>query len=77
MSGREVKAGQRYRHFKKGTIYEVVCVATHCDDDTQWVVYRDVETCRNFIRPLDNFLSLKVVDGVPVERFKLLEGEDG
>jgi hypothetical protein len=77
MSDCQVKAGQLYRHFKKGTIYEIVCVATHTEDEADMVVYRDRDTGRCFVRPLTLFLSPKVVDGIPVERFKLLEGEGG
>jgi hypothetical protein len=76
MSERTVSPGQVYRHFKHGTLYEVICLATHTETEEEMVVYRDRQTGRCFVRPLAMFLGTKKVDGVEVKRFTL-EVENG
>ena len=77
MSDSEVREGQIYRHFKKHTIYSIVCVATHSETEEQIVVYRDVSTGRCFVRPLTMFVEEKELpDGRRVKRFEL-ESEHG
>lgn len=46
-----------YKHFK-GDYYFVEDIATHCDDDSQYVIYRALYGDNSlFIRPLESFLS--------------------
>lgn len=71
-----VEPGQIYRNTKKNARYEIVCLATHSEDDSDMVVYRDLSTARNFVRPLTLFVGTREVDGVEVPRF-ILENSDG
>jgi hypothetical protein len=66
-----VRPGQVYRNTKKGTRYEVVCLATHSETDEEMVVYRDVVTQRNFVRPFNLFTGTREENGVQVARFVL------
>lgn len=67
-----VGPGQVYRHFKKGTLYEVVCLATHSETNEEMVVYRDQTTERCFVRPLGMFTDYKEDGGSRVKRFALV-----
>jgi hypothetical protein len=40
MAKRAVSPGQVYRHFKKGDLYQILCLATHSEDKSELVVYR-------------------------------------
>lgn len=75
MSGhdqQDVRAGQIYRHFKHGTRYEIVCLATHTETEEEMAVYRDLNTGRCFTRPLAMFVGLRESeDGRAVTRFEL------
>ncbi|MBX9580242.1 MAG: DUF1653 domain-containing protein [Gemmataceae bacterium] len=72
----QIVPGQVYLNTKKNTRYEIVCLATHSEDDTTMVVYRDVETGRNFVRPLELFAGTRQEGGVEVPRF-VLEADRG
>ena len=60
--------GERYRHKKRGRVYEVItdAASVQCatmpeiedvfDDDT-WTVYRDVVTGSWYVRPTEEFLD--------------------
>lgn len=53
---REVKAGEKYRHFK-GNIYEVIAVATHTETLDKFVIYKRVDCDDVFARPYEMFIS--------------------
>jgi hypothetical protein len=74
----EVKSGQMYEHFK-GNKYVVLCVARDsADANKKIVVYAGAYThpeygyAATWTRPLDEFLSNKIIDGKEVPRFKLV-----
>lgn len=52
--GREVKAGELYRHFK-GSICKIKCIAKDSEDERKLVVYEHDNT--NWVRDYDMFLS--------------------
>lgn len=66
-----VRVGQKYRHYKKGTIYLVLAVATHTESDETMIVYRAWKTPHSpvWVRPLGVFISLAMHNGVAVPRF--------
>ena len=66
-----VRPGQVYRNTKKGTRYEVVCLATHSETDEEMVVYRDVATQRSFVRPFALFTGTREENGSQLARFVL------
>ena len=72
MREQSVEPGQFYRHFKKGTLYEVICIATHSETDAEMVVYRDKETGRCFVRPLEMFIGYKEEGEKKTKRFVLV-----
>jgi len=66
---REIKIGQKYRHFK-GNEYLVLHVAKHSETLEDLVVYQALYGERGvWVRPLEMFLGQKEVDGKVVERF--------
>ena len=74
---REVKQGQKYKHFK-GNIYEIIAIAEHSEDLSKYVVYKHDNDY--WIRPLDMFLSevdhKKYPDIKQKYRFELIEEEE-
>ena len=57
MFERKIKIKGIYKHFK-GNYYLVEDIATHSEDNTQYVVYRALYGDNTlYIRPLDMFLS--------------------
>lgn len=57
MLERKIKIKGIYKHFK-GNYYLVEDIATHSEDNTQYVVYRALYGDNTlYIRPLDMFLS--------------------
>lgn len=52
----EIKAGDKFRHFK-GTVYTVVALARHTETDETLVVYAD-EKGNTWARPEEMFSSL-------------------
>jgi hypothetical protein len=71
MSERVVSPGQVYRHYKRNTLYEVICIATHTEAEEELVVYRDLQNDRCFARPSQIFLeTIKFQESV-IQRFKL------
>ena len=61
-----------YRHFK-GNMYKVIGIATHSESLEEMVVYiPQYGEGKMWVRPLDNFLSKKIVDGEEVERFEFI-----
>lgn len=58
-----------YRHYK-GSLYEVVDVATHSETEERLVVYRALYGERGlWVRPLVMFTETVEVDGETVPRF--------
>ena len=53
---REVKAGQKYRHFK-GASMEVIAIAKHSETKELLVIYEHLDTNEIWARPIDMFLS--------------------
>ncbi len=61
-----------YRHFK-GNLYKVIGTAFHSETQEEMVVYiPQYGEGKMWVRPLDNFLSKKIVDGKAVVRFEYL-----
>ena len=52
----EIKAGDRFRHFK-GTVYTVLAVARHTETDESLVIYSDAQG-KTWARPKEMFCSL-------------------
>ena len=52
---RDVRAGQRYRHFK-GNIYIIIAIAKHTETMEKMVVYQEENDINKiWVRPLDMF----------------------
>ncbi|MCX7920606.1 MAG: DUF1653 domain-containing protein [Clostridia bacterium] len=69
LSGRKIKVGQKYRHFK-GNEYLVLHVAKHSETLEDLVVYQALYGERGiWVRPLTMFLDQKEVNGKLVNRF--------
>ena len=56
---REIKAGDKFRHFK-GNIYEVIAVATHTETMDKLVIY-NVLIVRRYLLDLTKCLYLKLI----------------
>lgn len=54
---REIKAGQKYRHFK-GTMIEVIDIAKHSETLEELVIYKHLVDGEIWARPIDMFNSL-------------------
>ena len=68
---KELKPG-RYKHYK-GNEYIVLDVATHSEDETQYVVYRpDYGDRKLWVRPYDMFCESVSVSGALVPRFRYM-----
>jgi len=50
----EIKVGEKYRHFK-GTVYEIIALATHSETLEKLVIYQHGENI--WARPVSMFLS--------------------
>ncbi|WP_196158283.1 DUF1653 domain-containing protein [Reinekea sp. G2M2-21] len=62
----------KYRHFK-GNEYEVIGTATHSETEETMVVYRTLYGNYDlWVRPIDLFVSTKLIDGVEVPRFEFI-----
>lgn len=61
-----------YRHFK-GNLYKVIGTAIHSESLETLVVYiPQYGEQKMWVRPLDNFLSKKIMDGKEVVRFEFV-----
>ena len=80
--GRVLKAGQRYRHFKKGNIYIVVIPCVYDTEDMkEYVIYRGGDNKRRmWARPILEFMSevdkVKYPQATQQYRFELIEESD-
>ena len=54
---REIKAGQKYKHFK-GTMIEVIDIAKHSETLEELVIYKHLVDGEILARPIDMFNSL-------------------
>ena len=53
---REIKVGQKYRHFK-GALVEVIAIAKHSETNELLVIYIHHDTNQVWARPIDMFLG--------------------
>ena len=69
-----VRVGQKYKHYRTGTIYLILAVATHTETDETMIVYRAWKSPHHpvWVRPLGIFTSLAMQDGKAVQRFALV-----
>ena len=80
--GRVLKAGQRYKHFKKGNIYIVVIPCVYDTEDMkEYVIYRGGDNKRRmWARPILEFMSevdkVKYPQATQQYRFELIEESD-
>ena len=73
---REVRTGQIYRHFK-GSLYQIVAVATHSETNERYVVYQALYGGMDvWVRPYDMFIGevdhIKHPDVQQKYRFELM-----
>ncbi|ALH95961.1 DUF1653 domain-containing protein [Acinetobacter equi] len=62
-----------YQHYK-GNLYQVFHVATHSETQEKLVVYQCLYGDYSmWVRPLEMFQEKIILDGVSVERFKLVQ----
>ena len=65
----EVIIGKKYRHFK-GSIYQVLEIATHSETEEKLVIYKNVcDETTVWARPYDMFLEIIEHNGETVQRF--------
>lgn len=57
MLEREVKINKIYRHFK-GHLYVVMAIGKNCEDLSEMVIYKNVDTGEVWVRDKTDFLSL-------------------
>ena len=80
--GRVLKAGQKYKHFKKGNIYIVVIPCVYDTEDMkEYVIYRGGDNKRSmWARPVREFMSevdkVKYPQATQQYRFELIEESD-
>jgi len=72
----EVIEGKKYRHFK-GNIYEVLCLATDCENLSKLVVYKALYgENKIWVRSYDDFISkvdkIKYPDVLQEYRFEMV-----
>ena len=74
----EIKVGSTYRHFRRGTTYEVIGIARHSETDEPLVVYKALYADPEFplgqlwARPLAMFTEEVASENENVPRFSLL-----
>ncbi len=66
-----VQVGDRYRHYKRGSEYQIITFATHSETHQQMVIYRDQEN-NTWARPLEMFQETVEYQGEIVPRFSKL-----
>ncbi|HBQ27781.1 MAG TPA: hypothetical protein DD791_15405 [Syntrophomonas sp.] len=75
---KEIKPGERYRHFKEGDVYEIITTALYTENYCPMVIYRDIKTGIDYARPYEMFcgkIDLKRENKV-VNRFELVKEEN-
>lgn len=70
-----VKVGSKYLHYKTGTQYLILAIATHTETEETMIVYRAWRGMHHpvWVRPLGVFTSLAMQEGKAVPRFTLVE----
>ena len=68
-----VQPNQRYRHYKRGTEYRVLCIGTLEATEVPCVVYESLTDTLIWIRPVENFLEEVEFEGKMVPRFELIK----
>lgn len=68
-----VRVGQKYRHYRTGTVYHVLAVAMHTETEETMIVYRAWKDPYSpvWVRPMGVFCSLAMHGGEAVQRFVL------
>lgn len=59
---------KKYKHYK-GSIYELICIATHSETDEKLVIYKNDQD-QIFARPYVMFFEKVEVNGNLVDRFE-------
>jgi hypothetical protein len=71
----EIVIGGVYRHFKRGTTYEIIGIARHTETDAAMVVYKglyeeaDIPYGQLWVRPIELFTQEVAHEGNMVPRF--------
>jgi hypothetical protein len=60
---------RRFRHYKRGTVYEIVTEAVWEPTETAVFVYRDVDSGKVWVRPQSDFFEMVEFEGRDVPRF--------
>lgn len=75
----DLVVGGIYRHYKKGTEYEVIGIARHSETLEELVIYKALYDSPDFgygalwARPKAMFLEKVMVDGKDVSRFEYIK----
>lgn len=64
--------GALYKHFKGG-YYRVLGFATHTETGEELALYKNIKDSKVWARPFDMFTGKVEVDGVLVDRMRLVE----
>ncbi|NCN52487.1 DUF1653 domain-containing protein [Candidatus Parcubacteria bacterium] len=76
---KELKAGQRYRHFRTQNTYIILGIGHHTETVEKLVIYQGEYEDPKFgvhpiwARPYEMFIEDVEVEGEPVERFTLIQ----
>lgn len=66
---------RRFKHYKRGTVYEIITEAVWEPTETAVFVYRDVDSGKVWVRPQAEFFEVVELDGRQVPRFsEVLQG---
>lgn len=74
----EIRIG-KYKHYKKGNLYQVLGFALHSETHEEMVIYQALYECEKFgsnrvwVRPKNMFLENVECDGAVVSRFQFIE----
>nr|MBP8819293.1 DUF1653 domain-containing protein [Syntrophomonadaceae bacterium] len=72
---RQIVPGERYRHFKKGDVYEIITTALYTENYCPLVIYKDIKTGIDYARPYEMFCGKKELkdENRIVNRFELVK----
>ena len=75
LPGDAPKAGEVYRHYKKGDLYRVTGLALHANNEGEWLVLYEAmyenPAAPLFARPLREWREAMAWEGKTVQRFSL------